>query len=95
MSLVMRELSLFLKDVKRKINLSVEANANRTDPVYVHVDEKRINENYKRIIPASLSMVFVEICGTLYNLTNRIDSVFLYLYIGWFAVLLVTTIVTL
>lgn len=95
MSLVMRELSLFLKDVKRKINLSAEANANRTDPVYVRVDEKRINENYKRIIPASLSMVFVEICGTLYNLTNRIDSVFLYLYIGCFAVLLVTTIVTL
>lgn len=51
MSLVMRELSLFLKDVKRKINLSAEANANRTDPVYVRVDEKRINENYKRIIP--------------------------------------------
>lgn len=95
MSLVMRELSLFLKDTKRKINLSAEANSNRTDPVYVRVDEKRINANYKRIIPASLSMVFVEICGTLYNLTNRIDSVFLYLYIACFAVLLVTTIVTL
>lgn len=95
MSLVLRELSLFFKDIKRKINLSAEANAKRTDPVYVRVDEKRINANYKRIIPASISMVLVEICGTLYNLISRIDSIFLYLYIGFFAILLLTTIVTL
>lgn len=95
MSFVLHELSLFFKDMKRKINLSAEANANRTDPVYVRVDEKRINTNYKRIIPASLSLVFVEICGILYHLTHHVDSVFLFLYIGFFAILLLTTIVTL
>lgn len=95
MSLVLHELGLFFKDMKRKIHISAEATEKQTDPIYMRVDEKRIYSNYKKIIPASLSLLFVEICGIVYHLTHRIDSVFLYLYIGFFGILLITTVITL
>lgn len=84
MRYVLSELWKFAEDFFDKMNVSSRLVAARTDPIPRKADQERVRQNYLRVIPASFFLVGVLFFGLLYNLTNQMPLVYLYIYIALF-----------
>lgn len=91
MKYIRLELQRIWKEFFRKMNVSAELKAAKTDAVHSKVDEERMRQNYLRLIPASLLLIFVELCGLLYHIFNHSSSLLKTVYAILFAVALFTT----
>ena len=95
MKYVRAELQRFTQKFLRKMNVSAELKAAKTDPIHIEVDEQRIRQNYLKMIPAFLLLVFVSLCGMLYHLFLGTDALQKSIFIAVFTLLLLTTILVL
>ncbi|MEG0546254.1 MAG: GGDEF domain-containing protein [Oscillospiraceae bacterium] len=64
---VSRELRAFILNLINMLKISSATMEDRLDPIYREVECDRINMNYTRIIPSSLLLLVVEVCGIIYN----------------------------
>lgn len=83
---VSKELRNFLLAFFNTLKISSASFEDKLDPVYREVDKDRINTNYTRIIPASIVLMLVEVCGLIYNAFSGSNYDFRYVYIVSFAV---------
>ena len=87
MKYVRAELQRFTQKFLRKMNVSAELKAAKTDPIHIEVDEQRIRQNYLKMIPASLLLVFVSLCGMLYHLFLGTDALQKSIFVAVFTLL--------
>ncbi|MGN0571141.1 MAG: GGDEF domain-containing protein [Candidatus Fimenecus sp.] len=95
MKYIRLELQRIWHDFLRKMNVSSELKATKTDAIHKKVDDNRMRQNYLKLIPASLLMVFIELCGILYHLFSCSQPLLRISYVIIFSVMLDTTILIL
>lgn len=86
---VSKELRNMLLAFFNTIKISSASFEDKLDPIYREVDKDRINTNYVRIIPASIVLIIIEVCGLIYNSFTEPDNHIKYIYIVSFAVFFV------
>lgn len=91
MKYIRLEFKRIIKEFLRKANVSAELKAAKTDAVHSKIDEYRMRQNYLKLIPASLLLIFVELCGLLYHIFNHSDSLLKTVYSFLFIAVLLTT----
>lgn len=95
MKYVLLELERFVRNFQHKMNVSSELKAVKTDEIHIKVDENRMRQNYLKLIPASIIMVLVYLCGMLYHLMINSNFVLKSLYVAVFFVMLLTAVLIL
>lgn len=95
MKYIRLELQRIRLEFLRKMNVSAELKAAQTDAVHKKVDENRMHQNYIKLIPSTLLMVFIELCGMLYHLIGNSNPTLKAVYVIVFSVMLCTTILIL
>ncbi|MGN0520951.1 MAG: GGDEF domain-containing protein [Candidatus Fimenecus sp.] len=95
MKYIRLELRRIWRDFLQKMNVSSELKATKSDAVHKKVDDNRMRQNYLKLIPATLLMVFIEFCGMLYHLIGSDNQLLKTVYVVVFAVMLGTTVLIL
>lgn len=95
MKYIRLELQRIRLEFLRKMNVSAELKAAKTDAVHKKVDENRMHRNYIKLIPSTLLMVFIELCGMLYHLIGNSNPILKAVYVIVFSVMLCATVLIL
>ena len=95
MKYIFLELQQIGRDFLKKMNVSAELKAAKTDIIHKKVDEHRMRRNYLKLIPSSLLLVLIELCGMLYHLFGSNNAALKAVYVSVFTVIFFTAILIL
>ena len=95
MKYIFLELQQIGRDFLKKMNVSAELKAAKTDIIHKKVDEHRMRRNYLKLIPSSLLLVLIELCGMLYHLFGSNNVSLKAVYVSVFTVIFFTAILIL
>lgn len=95
MQYVSKELRNVLFSFLNMLKISSATAEDKLDPIYREVEAGRIHSNYISIIPSSLVLLVVEICGIIYNVVCGSSIKYQIIYIVAFIIFLINTLIML
>lgn len=83
---VSRELRTLVLSFMNMVKISSASFEDKVDPLYREVEKDRVHMNFIRIVPSSIGLLLVQLCGIVFNVITRADWLHRWIYILSFCV---------